>query len=153
MCYSFFVPCPQWHLILWKMTYRFFIFWNHYHWPAASVERRWIGLWIPTPPQNLLQREHTSHSPFFPLATVKSFGWWDKSFVTWVAYYNQLCVQDQATLPSSVPTTWLGNLPEMLLALSGLCTLGLCLPTSRSIGLIWVVLSMSIKVWSQKWSS
>ena len=149
MRYSFYVPCPQWHLILWKMTYRFFIFWNDYHWPASPAERRWIGLGIPSPLQNLLQREHTSHSSFFSLPTVKSSGQSDKSFVTQVADHSQLCVQDQATHPSSAPTSLLGNIPDTLLALY----LGLCLPRSRSVGLIWVVLSVNTRVQSQKWSS
>lgn len=116
MCCSFCVPCPQWHLILWKMTYRFFIFWNDYHWPASPAERRWIGLGIPTSLQNLLQKEHTSHSSFFSLPTVKSSEQSDKSFVTQVADHNQLCVQDQATHPSSAPTSLLGNNPDTLLA-------------------------------------
>lgn len=88
-----------------------------YHWAASPAERRWIGLGIPNPLQNLSQRQHTSHSSFFSLPTVRSSGQSDKSFATRVADHNQLCVQDQATHPSSVPTSLLGNTPDTLAAL------------------------------------
>ena len=122
--------------------------------PASSTYREKMdSIMNPSPAAKPITKGTHLTLPFLSLPTAQSSSWWNKSSVTWLEHHNQLGVQGQATPTSSVPTTLLGNFPEILLALSGLFTLELCLPRSRSIELIWVVLCTSTKVQRQKWSS